>query len=437
MANDEAANAERLRRFWDAALEEQAVSPQGLDPGLTDLIGRLQAIDREDTTLSPNALFVQRLEETLMDRPLTVSRRLFAAVPPPRTNGHRPAVPLPDTSIPEASGWRSSIVAGLGVAAVILLVLIGGLIVARLAPRTGDDPPSLAAVQAGTPVEASDVPGADACRVIPRTAAQHLVTGTPTTEAVLEASVSWPATNGLSVPAMREADLPRGELADTTTRTGVEATIRELVACRNGGDFARMDALYTDDSFRRAYGHQEASPPPGTPGADAPSTLIAVPEVLETRALTDGRVGVLLAHDVIGYGLREFLILARDNDRWLVDEEVLIAGPEPSTRGTASPAADTLEVTIQMRDFAFEPASVTVPAGRPVTIRLINVGAVAHSFAIDALDVEVYLVPGETTTVMVDAPPGTYEFVSDIPGQRAAGMVGTLTIGEVATPSAV
>jgi len=232
--------------------------------------------------------------------------------------------------------------------------------------------------------------------------------------------------------------VPRGRPADHAAITGIAATIRELVACRNDGDFARMDALYTDHSFRRAYGHLEELSAQATPGAGMPPGPVAVPMMLETRVLTDSRVGVLLAHDIAGYGLREFLVLARDDGRWLVDEEALVEDPEPGPlpTPTAILAVDATEITIQMRDFAFEPASVTVPAGRPVTIRLINVGAVPHSFAIDALGIDVDLGPRETTTMTIDVPPGVYTFVSEIPGQQAAGMVGTLTVTNPGAASA-
>ena len=38
------------------------------------------------------------------------------------------------------------------------------------------------------------------------------------------------------------------------------------------------------------------------------------------------------------------------------------------------------------------------------------------------------LPPGETTNVTVNAPAGTYQFYCNLPGHRAAGMFGTLTV---------
>jgi uncharacterized cupredoxin-like copper-binding protein len=46
----------------------------------------------------------------------------------------------------------------------------------------------------------------------------------------------------------------------------------------------------------------------------------------------------------------------------------------------------------------------------------------------------VQLPPGETTTITIETAPGVYTYVSDIPGQREAGMVGTLTAVASDTP---
>jgi uncharacterized cupredoxin-like copper-binding protein len=99
--------------------------------------------------------------------------------------------------------------------------------------------------------------------------------------------------------------------------------------------------------------------------------------------------------------------------------------------GQATPpqtAATTQTVEIVAHDIYFEPKEVTIPANTDVTISLPNQGAAPHNFSIDALKISVDLPPGETKSVVVNAPPGTYEYYCDVPGHKEAGMVGTLTV---------
>ena len=60
---------------------------------------------------------------------------------------------------------------------------------------------------------------------------------------------------------------------------------------------------------------------------------------------------------------------------------------------------------------------MTIPANTDVTFDLPNDG-VAHNFSIDALNISVDLAAGETKQVVVNAPPGTYEYCCNIPGHK-------------------
>ncbi|MCI0584007.1 MAG: cupredoxin domain-containing protein [Chloroflexi bacterium] len=53
----------------------------------------------------------------------------------------------------------------------------------------------------------------------------------------------------------------------------------------------------------------------------------------------------------------------------------------PSSPPTASPASTRIEVTLS-DDFTIEPASMTVPAGVPVTFVVSNAGAIVHEFLV-------------------------------------------------------
>ncbi|WP_263788667.1 cupredoxin domain-containing protein [Salinibacter grassmerensis] len=57
------------------------------------------------------------------------------------------------------------------------------------------------------------------------------------------------------------------------------------------------------------------------------------------------------------------------------------APTDRSFRG-ASPSADTIEVT--MTDHAYDPSTLTVPAGEPVTLQFANDGTVEHYFVVGA-----------------------------------------------------
>jgi uncharacterized cupredoxin-like copper-binding protein len=59
---------------------------------------------------------------------------------------------------------------------------------------------------------------------------------------------------------------------------------------------------------------------------------------------------------------------------------------QPANQGAGSTAApseaDTTVVEMTMKDHAYEPADVTVPAGEPVTLKIKNTGTVEHYFVV-------------------------------------------------------
>lgn len=91
-------------------------------------------------------------------------------------------------------------------------------------------------------------------------------------------------------------------------------------------------------------------------------------------------------------------------------------------------AAAGSTVTMEAGDFYFKPKDVTIPANTPVTFKITNVAQIPHNFSIDVLAISVALPPGTTQDVTVNAPAGTYQFYCNLPGHRAAGMEGTLTV---------
>ena len=73
---------------------------------------------------------------------------------------------------------------------------------------------------------------------------------------------------------------------------------------------------------------------------------------------------------------------------------------------------------------------ITMPVAAGTTINLVNTGASAHDFSVDALGINVEMPPAETVQAQIpaDAAPGEYEFYCSVPGHKQAGMVGTLVI---------
>lgn len=111
-------------------------------------------------------------------------------------------------------------------------------------------------------------------------------------------------------------------------------------------------------------------------------------------------------------------------------------GNEPST---------TIDVT--MTDFQFTPNAFTIPAGKEITLNVVNNGSVVHNFVIMKLGTtageafgeedesnvfweERDIPAGSDLSVTFTAPtePGEYQVVCRTLGHIASGMVGTLTV---------
>ena len=97
---------------------------------------------------------------------------------------------------------------------------------------------------------------------------------------------------------------------------------------------------------------------------------------------------------------------------------------------TGAPAGST---PVQVMDFSFKPRDISLSAGK-VVFFLVNSGPAAHDLVIaDATGKSVarssLVQSGDTSTFTVDnLPAGKYVFFCDVPGHRAAGMEGTLTV---------
>ncbi len=114
------------------------------------------------------------------------------------------------------------------------------------------------------------------------------------------------------------------------------------------------------------------------------------------------------------------------------------------TACTSAGPATTLD--IQMTDFSYSPAALTIPAGKEITLNLKNNGKVTHEFVIiklgqavtppfgdddeDKVYWEPEAEPGQAVSVKFTAPvaAGTYTVVCGQPEHMEAGMTGTLAV---------
>lgn len=87
------------------------------------------------------------------------------------------------------------------------------------------------------------------------------------------------------------------------------------------------------------------------------------------------------------------------------------------------------EATITMKEMAFVQSEITVKAGQPVTLRLVNRDGYAHAFDIDEFDIHTSLAANETAELsFTPEKHGLYPFYCSSPGHEMAGMIGTLIV---------
>jgi len=104
----------------------------------------------------------------------------------------------------------------------------------------------------------------------------------------------------------------------------------------------------------------------------------------------------------------------------------LIAGTI-SQRTSKAEVARAGDITVEMRNTAFLQKTLSAQGGS-LSVAVSNHDLFWHTFTIDALHVNVDVPIGANRRVTFNAPPGRYEFYCRVPGHRAAGMHGILTV---------
>jgi len=104
----------------------------------------------------------------------------------------------------------------------------------------------------------------------------------------------------------------------------------------------------------------------------------------------------------------------------------LIAGTV-SQRVSRAEVARTGDIKVEMRNTAFVQTALQGKGGS-ITVAVSNHDLFWHTFTIDALHVNADVPIGANRRVTFNAAPGRYEFYCRVPGHRAAGMHGILTV---------
>ena len=141
----------------------------------------------------------------------------------------------------------------------------------------------------------------------------------------------------------------------------------------------------------------------------------------------------------------------KDVINWLTASIVMVLGVAGIGPGLAQPDPASV-VRIELSEYAFTPAQVTLKAGRPVTLHVVNTGLAPHMFASPYLssqnleiegaemDVDapngvkyVKLQPGKSAEIkFTPTQKGTFDFTCDLKSQgrshRARGMTGRLVV---------
>ena len=105
-------------------------------------------------------------------------------------------------------------------------------------------------------------------------------------------------------------------------------------------------------------------------------------------------------------------------------------GGTPTPGGSPTPVPSGV-VAVEAKEYAFTPASITVPAGS-VSFSIRNVGSQEHEFEILQGDQVVNegeaIAPGATKDETVTLAAGEYTFICKLNGHDQLGMKGTLTV---------
>lgn len=104
--------------------------------------------------------------------------------------------------------------------------------------------------------------------------------------------------------------------------------------------------------------------------------------------------------------------------------------PTQAIHMTPSTAMTTQQITVEGNEFAFNPATLTVKMGQPVTIVFKNTGKYPHNLTIADLNVQTKTIQAGQSDTITFSPSkvGSFTYVCTVPGHADKGMKGTITV---------
>ena len=101
--------------------------------------------------------------------------------------------------------------------------------------------------------------------------------------------------------------------------------------------------------------------------------------------------------------------------------------PTTTTTNTNPVGNAKTTVTVNMVEYAFQLSQSSIPSGQ-VTFVINNKGNEVHNFAILGNKAGAQIGPGKSETWTVSLPPGSYNYVCDVPFHAERGMTGQFTV---------
>jgi plastocyanin len=114
----------------------------------------------------------------------------------------------------------------------------------------------------------------------------------------------------------------------------------------------------------------------------------------------------------------------------LGNSTVVTVVPTEAVTPTESTGSSAVALNLSAMDIAYDQTEIRIPANTDVTLTIVNDGMLQHNFVIDnpAISTE-ELNGGESASITLNLPPGTYTFHCTVPGHTEAGQTGTLIVG--------
>ena len=89
------------------------------------------------------------------------------------------------------------------------------------------------------------------------------------------------------------------------------------------------------------------------------------------------------------------------------------------------------KVTLLAEDIMWNPVTIEAKVNQPIEITVRNDGALDHVFAVEELEINILLSPGDVEVVDLTVDhAGTILYICTIPGHEEAGMIGQIIISD-------